>query len=73
MILLMYYYFYYYSYFLIFILENSRIISDESAKTIGTKPGQKPEQDSSQCQTQSIFGDAVYLCYCKLGLVNPSW
>ena len=26
-----------------------------------------------QCQIQSIFGDTVYLCYCKLRLVTPSW
>ena len=25
-----------------------------------------------QCQTQSIFGDTVYLCYYKLRLVIPS-
>ena len=23
------------------------------------------------CQTQSIFGDTVYLCYCKFRLVTP--
>ena len=27
--------------------------------------------DLKQCWTQSIFGDAVYLCYCKFRLVTP--
>ena len=25
----------------------------------------------SQCRTQSIFGDSIYSCYCKLRLVTP--
>ena len=25
-----------------------------------------------QCRTQSIFGDTVYSCYCKLRLVTPT-
>ena len=26
-----------------------------------------------QCRTQSISGDTVYSCYCKLRLLNPPW
>ena len=26
-----------------------------------------------QCQTQSIFGDTIYWCYCKFRLVTPPW
>ena len=33
----------------------------------------RPTGDSIgvHCQTQSIFGDIVYSCYCKLRLVTP--
>ena len=30
-------------------------------------------ETGDQCRTQSIFGDTVYLCYCKFRLVTPSW
>ena len=28
-------------------------------------------QVTYQCQTQSIFGDTTYWCYCKFNLVTP--
>ena len=31
------------------------------------------ESPCNQCRAQSIFGDTVYSCYCKLRLVTPQY
>ena len=48
------------------ILQKTQLLWNQSFK-------QNLTHMTSQCWTESIFGDTVYLCYCKFRLVTPPW